>query len=63
MFIDNLLDFDNKLETVEVTKKSVISERLNKINKVYFHQLIQSSEIIERNGKKILLQKVGREGR
>ena len=58
MFVDNLLHLEKQLQEIEVTDKSVIQDRLNKMNEAYLKELELSGVVVTTRGQKSLLKKV-----
>lgn len=62
MFVDNLLSFEKTLDDIQVTTKTIIQDRLNKMNEAYVRELEMSGDIVKTRGQKSLLKKVGKDG-
>lgn len=60
MFIDVLQEFERELLGKDVSQKSVITERLNKINEQYLTELINSKNVVQNSGQRSLLKQVGK---
>ena len=57
MFKDILLELDTKLVEYDVSNKSLIKDRLLKINEVYLYDLIVSKYALENYGQKTILKR------
>ena len=60
MLIDKLAEFEEKLIMTNVDQKSIINDRLNKINAVYLDELMKSSHVVERSSLKSFFKGVSK---
>lgn len=60
MLIDKLAEFEEKLIMTNVDQKSIINDRLNKINAVYLNELMKSSHVVERSSLKSFFKGVSK---
>ena len=61
MFVDNLLQLEKQLQEIQVADKSVIQDRLNKMNEAYLKELELSGDVVTTRGQKSLLKKVNKD--
>ena len=57
MFNEILLELDKKLMSCDVDNKTLIKDRLTKMNEAYLYDLIVSRHTLENNGKKTILRR------